>query len=259
MLLICHNQPVHVSIHGAHLYYDLSGPDHGPSLLLMHGFGGCRHDWLPLMELLKNNGLEGHRFILPDLRGHGQSTNPSGEYTHRQAALDTFALLDQLGVQQFKAIGVSGGGQALLHMATEQPERVVKLILVSAGQYYPEQARKIMQAYSAAAHTEEEWKLMRTRHALGDDQIRAIFAQPAKFAGDRDDMSFTPDRLTAITADTLIVFGDRDPFYPVSMALEQYSAIRKSRLWVVPNGGHGPISGAMREQFATTAAEFLRG
>ena len=71
-------------------------------------------------------------------------------------------------------------------------------------------------------------------------------------------MSFTPERLAAITAETMIVFGDRDPFYPVSVALEQYSAIPKSRLWIVPNGGHGPIAGAMRELFAAAAAEFFR-
>ncbi len=56
-------------------------------------------------------------------------------------------------------------------------------------------------------------------------------------------MNFTPPYLGTITADTLIVFGDRDPFYPVSLGLELRAAIPRSYLWVVPNGGHGPLFG----------------
>ena len=58
-----------------------------------------------------------------------------------------------------------------------------------------------------------------------------------------DDVNFTPPYLGTITADTLIVFGDRDPFYPVSLGLELRAAIPRSYLWVVPNGGHGPVFG----------------
>ena len=39
------------------------------------------------------------------------------------------------------------------------------------------------------------------------------------------------------------VFGDRDPLYPVSIALDLHRAIPRSYLWVVPNGAHGPIFG----------------
>ena len=60
-----------------------------------------------------------------------------------------------------------------------------------------------------------------------------------------DDMTFTPPYLSTITARTLIVHGDRDPLYPVNLAFEMYAAIPRSYLWVVPNGGHGPIFGDM--------------
>src|SRR5262245_25118874 len=65
--------------------------------------------------------------------------------------------------------------------------------------------------------------------------------------------------LSTITARTLIVHGDRDPFYPVNLAIEMYNAIPRSYLWIVPNGGHGPISGDMAEGFVESAAAFLRG
>jgi pimeloyl-ACP methyl ester carboxylesterase len=65
--------------------------------------------------------------------------------------------------------------------------------------------------------------------------------------------------VSAITADTLIVHGDPDPFYPPSIAFELYRAVPRSYLWVVPNGGHGPIFGPRAESFVETALEFLGG
>jgi len=71
-------------------------------------------------------------------------------------------------------------------------------------------------------------------------------------------MAFTPPLLATITARTLIVHGDRDPLYPVELALEMYRAIPSSALWVVPNGGHVPIVGAMAGPFVETAIAHLR-
>ena len=62
-----------------------------------------------------------------------------------------------------------------------------------------------------------------------------------------------------IRADTLIVFGDRDPLYPVSLACELRARIPRSWLWIVPNGAHGPIFGGFAPQFRATAVDFLRG
>ena len=72
-------------------------------------------------------------------------------------------------------------------------------------------------------------------------------------------MNFTPSLLSAISAETLIVFGDRDFLYPVGIAFELHAAIPRSFLWVVPNGGHGPIFGSQAPTFAATATAFLRG
>jgi pimeloyl-ACP methyl ester carboxylesterase len=57
----------------------------------------------------------------------------------------------------------------------------------------------------------------------------------------------------------LIVFGDRDPLYPVTLAFDLRAAIRRSHLWVVPNAGHGPVFGEHAPQFAATAVAFLQG
>ena len=70
-------------------------------------------------------------------------------------------------------------------------------------------------------------------------------------------MAFTPPLLATIRARTLIVHGDRDPLYPVELALELFRGIPNAALWVVPNGAHGPIFGAMAPRFAETALAFL--
>lgn len=79
------------------------------------------------------------------------------------------------------------------------------------------------------------------------------------FADSYNDVNFTPPLLGTITADTLIVFGDRDPLSPVSLAFELHAAIPKAHLWVVPNGGHGPVFGDRAPRFAEAALSFLRG
>ena len=57
--------------------------------------------------------------------------------------------------------------------------------------------------------------------------------------------------------DTASQHGDRDALYPVNMAVELYAAIPCSYLWVIPNGGHGPIFGDMADRFVETSLAFL--
>lgn len=242
-----------VPINGMQMYYVTHGQ--GEPLVLLHGYTGSSGDWeLFLPDLAKEYCL-----IMPDLRGHGRSTNPLKTFTFRQAALDVYSLLDHLGIDRFKAIGMSGGGNTLLHMATQQPGRVATMALVSAASYYPEQARIFMRDYTVDNLTNEEWHIQRQRHQHGDEQIRALWRHGQAFKDDYHDMNFIPPSLSTITARTLIVYGDRDPLYPVSMALEMFTAIPHSYLWVIPNGGHVPVFYNLREPFIRTVVPFLRG
>ncbi|HXG64232.1 MAG TPA: alpha/beta hydrolase [Blastocatellia bacterium] len=242
-----------VSINGMQMYYEVHGQ--GEPLVLLHGFTGSGADW----QYIFKEPPDGYRLVIPDLRGHGRSTNPSNQFTFRQSALDVFALLDQLGIERFQAIGLSGGGNTLLHMATQQPERVEAMALVSATSYFPAQARAIMGQFTINSLTDADWRIQRQRHKHGDEQIRALWAQGNAFKDSYDDMNFTPPYLSTITARTLIVHGDRDPFYPAHIAMEMYAAIPRSYLWIIPNGGHGPIFGDMAARFVEITMAFLRG
>ncbi|HZT58104.1 MAG TPA: alpha/beta hydrolase [Pyrinomonadaceae bacterium] len=241
------------NVNGFEMYFEVCGE--GEPLVLLHGGGGAGVNW----RLVFKEVPAGFRLIVPDLRGHGGSTNPSGEFTFRQSALDVLALLDHLGVARFKAVGLSMGAKTMLHAATSQPPRVEAMVLTSATPYFPEQARAIMRQVSAAEHSEAEWAQMRQWHRHGDDQIRALWRMAETFKDDYTDMSFTPPLLATVEARTLIVHGDRDPLYPVRMATELFDAIPRSFLWIVPNGGHGPIFGDMAQAFVETSLAFLRG
>lgn len=241
------------TINDIEMYYEIRGE--GESLVLLHGGGGVGANW----ELIFKEPPAGYRLVIPDLRGHGGSTNPSKSFTFKQVALDVFALLDHFGIERFKAIGLSLGAKTLLHMATQQPNRVEAMVLVSATPYFPDQARALMRQLSSDNHSEAEWEQMRQWHKHGDEQIKQLWTLMSALKDSYDDMNFTPPYLSTITARTLIVHGDRDPLYPVSLALEMYKAIPGSYLWVVPNGGHGPIFGDLTARFVETSLAFLRG
>ncbi|HEY8256503.1 MAG TPA: alpha/beta fold hydrolase [Gemmatimonadales bacterium] len=228
------------------MYVEVRGK--GDPLVLLHGFGSCGQVWAPFVDRFAGH----YQVIIPDLRGHGRSTNPSGTFTHRQAALDVFALLDQLGVKHFKAMGMSAGGMVLLHMATQQRERMDAMVLISSTPYFPENTRAIMR--EAAAEKVDPPDACATR---GASQMRELAGQFVRFKDSYDDMNFTPPYLGTIKARTLIVHGDRDPFFDVSIPVGMYDAIPGAALWIVPEGRHIPIFKTHLREFEDVALEFL--
>jgi pimeloyl-ACP methyl ester carboxylesterase len=236
---------------GMELHYDTHGK--GEPLVWLHGGMGHGADWQYIFKEVPAR----YRLIAPDLRGHGRSTGASAMYSFRQSALDVFALLDHLGLDRVRVIGLSGGGITALHMSTLQPGRVEAMVIVSAPAAFPEQARAIQRVYSEAMLSDAERARMRRVHPR-PGQLETLFAQVHAMA-DGDDPSFTREQLAAISADTLIVFGDRDPLYPVSLGVELREAVPRSWLWVVPNGSHGPVFGPAAPLFVETALAFLGG
>ncbi len=233
------------------LYWDVHGE--GEPLLWLHGSLGHGPDWQHIFK----EPPAGYQVIAPDLRGHGRSTGAGATYSFKQSALDMFALLDHLGVDRAKVIGLSGGGITALHMATLEPSRIAAMVAISAPPTFPEAARALQRNFSEATLDESELILMRRRHQRAG-QLELLLAQVRGFA-DGDDPNFAREQLATITAETLIVFGDRDFLYPVSVAVDLREAIPRSWLWVVPNGGHGPVFGRDAPAFVEISQAFLNG
>lgn len=244
-----------VDINGFRLVYRLLGQ--GEPLLLLHGFLQTGEQWSSVLDEL----AEQYRLIVPDLRGHGGSTDPSGRFTHRQAALDMFALMDHLNIPEVMAMGISSGGITLLHMATSRSDRIRAMVLIGAAAYSPEQNRAIQRASAPDDVPLEELASLGRPHRRGTEQARELLRQFSDLADNYEDVNFTPPFLSTILARTLIIHGDRDEFFPVSIPVEEYAAIPNSYLWIVPNGGHVPLLGTDRGDrvFLENVVEFLKG
>jgi len=243
-----------VALNGLEMYFEDRGT--GEPLLLLHGGMGIGDDWRHVFPV----DPDGYRVIVPDLRGHGRTTNPSKVFTFRQCAADVLALLDHMGIARVKAIGMSMGAKTLLHVATMRRDCVTAMVLVSATPYFPPSLRAAAAQFTPEAleHlSDAERTALRSRHVHGDDQIAALYDMTRGFATSYDDLAFTPPQLGTITAHTLIVHGDRDPLYPAEMAMELFRGIPDSALWIVPGAGHGPIFGALAAPFRAAALAHL--
>jgi pimeloyl-ACP methyl ester carboxylesterase len=239
-----------IDANGTQLYYETGGA--GEPLLLLHHFGGCSQVWEPHRDAFAAQ----YRLIIVDLPGHGRSSNAK-TFTHRQAATDLWALLDAIGVKRTRAIGLSSGAMTLLHMATQQPARMKAMVLVGATTHFPSEARAIFarSAPDKVSSTEfDEWNRCSSR---GEQQTRDLFTQFSSYKDNYDDMNFTEQDLSTISARSLIVHGDHDDFFPVSIPFQVYRAIPSAELWIVPGGDHIPVFGRRAPAFQAEVLRFL--
>lgn len=239
-----------VDLEGVQLYYEEYGL--GAPLVLLHGFGGSGKNWYPFLSELG----KARRVIVIDLPGHGYSSDPKEDFTHRDASKLVFLLLDQLRIERFSAMGISSGGMTLLHMATSQPDRIISQVLISATSHFPDQARQIMRRVSITTMPQEVRRMYHACATRGTDQVIQLIKYFNKLSNNQDDVNFSKDNLSRISARTFIIHGDRDNFFPVEIPVFLYRSIHMSSLWIVPFGDHVPIF-EMVDEFCKRALIFL--
>ena len=244
--------PGHVThVNGIDLHYVDRGK--GEPLLLVHGFNSCAADWGPIADALAQD----YRLIIPDLRGHGWSTEPASSFSALRSSADISALLNSHGLRRVRAIGLSMGGMVLLHLATREPDRISSMVLVGSASQLPDQARAIARGTTMEtlpAVVRDKW---RSCAAHGEDQMRGLVDRVRAYENDTEDVNFSAAQLHAIRARTLIVQGDRDRLFPVETTVKLYRDIPNSELWIVPGGGHVPKWGNRQPEFLRVAREFL--
>jgi 3-oxoadipate enol-lactonase len=107
------------------LYHRLDGPDDAPVIVLSSSLGTTHQLWdLQAAELAKS-----FRVLRYDHRGHGRSDVPPGPYTVEQLATDVIELLDRLRLDGVIFCGLSIGGAVGMWLASQEPERVERLVL----------------------------------------------------------------------------------------------------------------------------------
>lgn len=100
----------------------------GKPLICLHAFGLDHTVWMDVANLLRPSA----RVILPDLRGHGGSPSPTGEYTMLEMGEDIINILDRLKLDQAFFAGHSLGGYTMLSLAKNFPDRVAGLALIAS-------------------------------------------------------------------------------------------------------------------------------
>ena len=114
-----------VNINGSRFYYEIAGE--GDTLVLIHGSSTDTRMWDDQFRPFS----EHFQVLRYDMRGHGQSDQPSDEpYSH---ASDLNMLLEHLDIKKAHMAGLSSGGTAVIDFALLHPDKTSSLIPISAG------------------------------------------------------------------------------------------------------------------------------
>ncbi len=114
---------------GVSLAYVDVGPRDAPVVLLIHGYTSNARGWVPLLPYLDRS----RRYLIPDLRGHGQSSKPDCCYDRTTFAYDLRLLLDNLHIERVDVVGTSLGSLIAQAFAENWPERTRRLVLQSSS------------------------------------------------------------------------------------------------------------------------------
>ena len=110
-----------IDLNGIDIYYERSGA--GPRLLFLNGSGSSIATSELLIQLFTND----FDVLVHDQRGLGLTSVPPGPYSMAGYAADAAALLDHVGWDRTRVIGVSFGGMVAQELAVTWPERVERL------------------------------------------------------------------------------------------------------------------------------------
>jgi pimeloyl-ACP methyl ester carboxylesterase len=100
----------------------------GPAVVLLHGYGETGDMWAPMASDLARD----HTVIVPDLRGLGLSSKPTGGFDKKTQAGDVQALLTALDVGQADVVAHDIGNMVAFQYAAQFPQGVRRLVLIDA-------------------------------------------------------------------------------------------------------------------------------
>lgn len=225
------------------------------SLVLLHGAEADGSMWEPYMEGL----ARGRRVLAVDLPGHGSTAAPEDMDTSAKGIVDWFsAFLAAEDLDHVDLLGHSLGGTVAIHIALGVPELVHKLVLVDTGGLcWPaspigEGVDGFLRLLVEGDMDEDRARLMAAEIYDWDPEgeparesarfwvqpgVRAFFAKGG--------LVFTRPipvwRLRELATETMLIWGERDRWFPLSTAKEEMMYIPGYRLVVIEGGGHSPF------------------
>jgi len=110
-------------------HYELTGPENGQVVVLMHGATIPMYGWDAQVKPLTDAG---YRVLRYDMYGRGYSDRPDGDYSQAFYRKQLADLLDALKIKQpVDLVGLSMGGGLAVDFTANYPERVKDLVLVA--------------------------------------------------------------------------------------------------------------------------------
>jgi pimeloyl-ACP methyl ester carboxylesterase len=234
----------------------------GPVLLLLHGFTASLHTWEGWVKVLEDK----YRIIRLDILGFGL-TGHSKTKTYSRDDWIRFigAFVDKLELDVFSIAGNSLGGYIAWNYAVKYPQKVDKLILLDPVGY--PQDTPFLLNLACFPGVGELAKIMTPRimvklclrdvygdQSLITEKLVDIYFDMSRRPGARKAYidifrkmkaaSKKPDigkDIKKITAPTLIMWGEKDRWVPISLLDEWKKAVPHAFVKTYPDLGHIPM------------------
>lgn len=250
---------------GIGIHYLRTGGDK-PPVILLHGLmvsGAC---WTPLARALE----EDYDVIMPDARGHGNSSAPDHGYRYDDLAADVMSFIDALGIANPVLLGHSMGGMTAAVVASRNPKRLRGLILADPTFLTPQHQLEVHESDVADQHRrilnqprEDLLAEMQVRHSHRSPEVIELFAQARFQTSIRVFEVLTPPNpdyvqlINTLDVPSLLVIGDVGSVVSPEMAAELVKHNHRLGVVQIAEAGHA-VPYDQPERFSAVVQTFLR-
>jgi pimeloyl-ACP methyl ester carboxylesterase len=193
-------------VNGLKMYYEVQGS--GDPVVLLHGaFMTITNNWTAWIgELSKTR-----KVIAIEMQGHGRTADINRDFSYENLAADVAALLDHLKIPSADLIGYSMGGGVAMQCAIRHPEKVRKVVNISAAFRHDGLVKEALDAFpQLTAETfkgspiESEYKKLSPTPNDFPKFVKRVIAMVLK------PYDFGADKLEATKAPMFFIHGDAD-------------------------------------------------
>jgi len=247
-------------------YWDVGS---GPVVVLVHGLGSRKEDWLPVIQSLAQK----YRLLVPDQVGFGKSDKPLLDYSVQTYVDFLNEFLRQLKVEKASLVGESLGGWISALYAAELSDGahlipMEKLVLVDAAGLKQDAPIPNLNPSSLAAMRGLMEVVFYDTSWLNEDALRKIFADKLATHDAYTVRSFLgnpmiaterlDDRMGKIKTPTLVVWGKQDKLLPMALGDRYAAGIAGAKLVSFDKCGHVPPI-EKTDEFVAAVTAFLGG
>jgi pimeloyl-ACP methyl ester carboxylesterase len=250
-----HRSGKHLEIDGARIYYEVTGHENSPALLVLHGGFGNLAEFNSILPKLRRK----FKIIGIDSRGQGKSTLGSHGLAYERLQKDVERVLEHLNIDAVSIIGFSDGGVISCRLASLTTLNIEKLVTIGSRWHsrHLEQVREILSRV-----TGESWlkKFPDTYDAYQklnpEPDFDALAQAIVAMWLDSSPSGYPNEAVESISCPLLIVRGDDDHLVSRESVVELCGVVQNSTLLNIPFAGHVAFED-QRDIFMTVLNEFL--